>query len=341
MRLSIIIPVYKSQETLAACLDSIFPVPADVEVICVDDGSPDDSISILQQYQQKYPTLQIIRQQNGGIASARNAALGKARGEWITFCDPDDTLVPGAVEKILQALDNSCELICWGANIVSEQDLEWMRTAKSYHRIKQEGKKTATPALLGETTVTVWNKAFKRTIIQNNQIVFTQGLFEDNGFYWSYAPYVKQMLFINEYWYNYVQRDSSVFGKLYRGDISYAGNFARVFEALVDFYKKHALWKEYQPYLQIAFKQMFFLSLKLSHKQTAQTCGDFRAVLTSAKFDHPSALMTEVQRGKTIQLVNGEILTGWKWVFCLTNIKDYKHVFLFGHHICQFKRRKK
>lgn len=341
MRLSIIIPVYKSQRTLAACLDSIFPVDADVEVICVDDGSPDDSISILQQYQQKYPALKIIRQQNSGIAGARNAALKEAKGEWITFCDPDDTLVPGSVGKILHALDDSCELICWGANIVSEPELEWTLPAKSYHRIKQEGKKTATADLLEETTVTVWNKAFKREILQENQIVFTQGLFEDNGFYWSYAPYVKQISFINEYWYNYVQRASSVFGKLYRGDISYAGNFARVFGALVDFYKKHALWKEYQSYLQIAFKQMFLSALKLGSKQTAQISADFRDVLIPAGFDEPSALLRQVLAGKPFLIVNGAVLTGLERLFCITNIKEYKHVFLFGRSVLRWKRNKK
>ena len=192
MRLSIIVPVYKSQATLAACLDSIFPVPPEVEVICVDDGSPDNSIEILQQYQRDYPALKIIRQENGGIASARNAALRQATGDWVTFCDPDDTLVPGSVEKILRVLDDSCELICWGANIISDPDLEWTLPTISYHRIKQQGKKEVTAELLDHTTVTIWNKAFKRTILHENDIVFYQGIFEDNGFYWMYVPYVKQ-----------------------------------------------------------------------------------------------------------------------------------------------------
>ena len=341
MRLSIIIPIYKSQETLAACLDSIFPVPDDVEVLCVDDGSPDDSISILQQYQQKYPALKIIRQQNGGIAAARNAALKQATGDYVTFCDPDDTLVPGAVEKILGVLDDSCELICWGANIISESDLDWTLPTVSYHRIKQVGQKQATSELLEQTTVTVWNKAFKRTILHENQIGFTQGLFEDNGFYWSYAPYVKKISFINEYWYNYVQRADSVFGKLYRGDISYAGNFARVFEALVDFYKTRRLWTNYQPYLEIAFKQMFLFSLKLGSKQTEQISADFRAVLQPAGFDTPSVLMQEVLRGKKMKVVNGTVLTGLERIFCITNIKDYKYVFLFGCPLLRWKRRRK
>lgn len=106
-KLSIVIPMYEVERYLPACLDSvILPGREDYEIIAVDDGSPDRSGAIAEEYAARYPGLiRVIHQENGGLGAARNAGLEAAAGEFLFFLDSDDSLYPGALAEMLQALD--------------------------------------------------------------------------------------------------------------------------------------------------------------------------------------------------------------------------------------------
>jgi glycosyltransferase involved in cell wall biosynthesis len=106
--LSIIVPVYNTQAYLAHCLGSICDQLAGsngVEVWIVDDGSPDDSISIIWEYESRFPShVRVIRKANGGLSDARNAALESAAGEFVWFVDSDDAIAPSCLSEILPIL---------------------------------------------------------------------------------------------------------------------------------------------------------------------------------------------------------------------------------------------
>ncbi|MCQ2378483.1 MAG: glycosyltransferase [Victivallaceae bacterium] len=93
---SVIIPVYNVAPYLARCLDSLCSQSlSDLEFICIDDASPDNSLQILRQYAEKDPRVKVISMpQNGGAARARNAGLDAASGEYLSFVDPDDAVSP-------------------------------------------------------------------------------------------------------------------------------------------------------------------------------------------------------------------------------------------------------
>lgn len=104
MKLSIIIPVYNVQEYLGACLDSIFnqDIPYyDYEVILVNDGSPDNSESIILEYSAKFPNIKYIKQENGGPSRARNTGLEEASGDYIWFIDSDDWIKSNCLNDLL------------------------------------------------------------------------------------------------------------------------------------------------------------------------------------------------------------------------------------------------
>ena len=89
--ISVIIPVYNIQQHLRECLDSVLGQSyPHLQVICVDDGSTDESPAILAEYAQKDPRVQVIRQQNAGPGAARNTGLEAAVGEYVIFLDSDD-----------------------------------------------------------------------------------------------------------------------------------------------------------------------------------------------------------------------------------------------------------
>ena len=94
-RLSIIVPVYNSEEYLSRCLDSILDQDmTSYEVILVDDGSTDSSALICDRYSATDPRFRTIHKPNGGVSSARNAGLNLAKGEYVMFVDSDDVLTP-------------------------------------------------------------------------------------------------------------------------------------------------------------------------------------------------------------------------------------------------------
>ena len=97
VKLSIIVPVYNVAPYLRACLDSLVAasekvISAEVEIICVDDGSTDGSAEILDDFALQASSFRVIHKQNEGVGAARNAALEVATGDWIGFVDADDTV---------------------------------------------------------------------------------------------------------------------------------------------------------------------------------------------------------------------------------------------------------
>ena len=120
--LSVIVPVYRVEAYLPRCIDSILAqqVP-DMEVLLVDDGSPDGCGAICDEYASRDSRVQVIHQENGGLSSARNAGLDAARGEFVTFVDSDDYLAPGAYEAMLAlAREQGAQLVCGGRYDVDE-----------------------------------------------------------------------------------------------------------------------------------------------------------------------------------------------------------------------------
>ncbi len=103
-RVSIIVPVYNTEAYLPACVDSLLrQTHTNLELIFVDDGSTDGSGAILDAYAKKDPRVRVIRQNNGGVSSARNVGIDAATGAYIGFVDSDDTVEPNYVEALLGA----------------------------------------------------------------------------------------------------------------------------------------------------------------------------------------------------------------------------------------------
>ena len=106
MKLSIIIPVYRTQNTLQRCLESILCQSfTDYEIILVDDGSPDNCPYLCDEYTQKDARIKVIHKENGGLSDARNIGIQQAQGEYITFIDSDDTIKNGTLSALLKELE--------------------------------------------------------------------------------------------------------------------------------------------------------------------------------------------------------------------------------------------
>ena len=92
-KISIIVPVYNVEKYLKECLDSLInQTLEDIEIICINDGSTDNSLAILEEYQKKDSRIKVFSQKNQGVSAARNLGIEKATGEYLTFLDSDDRL---------------------------------------------------------------------------------------------------------------------------------------------------------------------------------------------------------------------------------------------------------
>ena len=121
--ISIIVPCYNLEKHIAACLDSALAQTfADWELIAVDDGSTDSSGAILDRYAEADPRIRCIHQPNGGVSSARNAALAQARGELLLFLDGDDALTPAMLEKLYARMDAETDIVCCSCVAFSEEE---------------------------------------------------------------------------------------------------------------------------------------------------------------------------------------------------------------------------
>lgn len=106
--ISIIIPIYKTEAYLRRCLDSIVSQTyTNLEIILVDDGSPDNSFRICNEYSAKDNRIQIIRKKNGGLSDARNAGLDICKGDYISFVDSDDWVNERYIEKLFTLLTST------------------------------------------------------------------------------------------------------------------------------------------------------------------------------------------------------------------------------------------
>lgn len=110
---SIIVPVYNVESYLAKCLDSCINQNfTDMEIVCVNDGSNDSSVEILQAYSKFDSRIKIINKKNGGLSSARNAGIAEACGKYIMFVDSDDWISSDAVGKLYKnAEDNNSDVV--------------------------------------------------------------------------------------------------------------------------------------------------------------------------------------------------------------------------------------
>jgi glycosyltransferase involved in cell wall biosynthesis len=216
--ISIIIPVYNAEKYLRECLDSIliqsFP---DIEVLCVDDGSTDASLAILCEYEQKDERFKIFTQNNSGPAVARNVGLCHASGEYIMFCDADDMYEPSMCELMVHTLkETNVDFVMCDANIlVTDENHGRSQGDINYHRLHFQGEVHLTAALKKEINVLLWNKIFRREIIQKYHITFPEGYeYDDSIFFMQYVSASETAFGLNKKLYDYRLLNSSIMGRI-------------------------------------------------------------------------------------------------------------------------------
>lgn len=209
--LSIIIPVYNVERYLKECLDSIINQTfKDIEIICINDGSTDGSLSILTEYAEKDNRITIINQKNSGQAVARNIGLQASQGKYISFIDSDDWIERNTFEVCLHFFKKNIDLLVFDMNIFNNLNTKNDNSLKKNIKLKFSGNILINHDVILNTTVSPCNKIYRKDIVDKHKISFPCGLlYEDNSFHWKYMIHSKYAYFLKEKFYHYRIREDS------------------------------------------------------------------------------------------------------------------------------------
>ena len=227
-KVSVIVPVYNVEKYLKRCLESLINQRfKDIEIICINDGSTDNSSDILKEYEKKDTRIKIINQNNRGLSGARNSGIDIANGEYILFVDSDDWINLDMIKDMYeQANSNKCDVVICSyireysyksreknfnmpeITIYNEKDVSLKLHRKIIGPIKEE---LANPEHT-DSLVTAWGKLYKTNIIKGNNISFidTKEIGTEDCLFNIYLfKYVKKAIFLNKPYYHYWKENSN------------------------------------------------------------------------------------------------------------------------------------
>lgn len=193
---SVIIPVYNTEQYISSCIDSILAQSqSNIEIICIDDGSTDNGGLILDEYERRYDHVRVYHQKNQGLSAARNAGLQHAQGEYVYFMDSDDLLQEQALEVLYkQAKENDLDVLFFGAasffdDDVSEQQKKNNRIPMEYRRkgeyppVLQGGKMLCQQHKNNDFFTSVCIQMTKLSFLRENNIAFYETLLHEDNLY--------------------------------------------------------------------------------------------------------------------------------------------------------------
>lgn len=218
--ISVIVPVYGVEKYLPKCIESLVKQTfKDIEIILVDDGSPDSCGKICDMYAEKYEQLVVIHQVNQGVSVARNAGLKIAKGEYIGFVDPDDWVAPEMYESMYGVMEETdADLVICGYDYYDEQeqvDENRRYIIKENEIITQKEVMYRFSDMPPSIRHGVWNKIFKKNLLHEQK--FKEGLHssEDVLFLNEYVQKIKNAVVIHQpYYKNLVRQGSATHGGL-------------------------------------------------------------------------------------------------------------------------------
>lgn len=207
---SIVLPIYNVEKYLNQCLDSVVnQTLKNIEIICVNDGSTDNGLQILERYAALDSRIKIINKENAGLGAARNTGLDACHGEYVWFVDSDDFIDESACEKIYEcAKKNESDIVLIDVGLywtMVDPILDFLDTAK-YRKMAEFGSFTVADAPWIQLTHSVWSRIYRRDFLNDNKLRNPEQRFgEDMLYSYMTAVYAKRISIVPEKLYFYRQ----------------------------------------------------------------------------------------------------------------------------------------
>lgn len=310
---SVIMPVYKTEQFIGESIESVARQTYDaIELLCVNDGTPDGAFDICAEFQKQYPWIRLA--DNGGNYGqeyTRNHGLDEAQGEYVLFLDSDDILVPEAVERLVKsAKENRADMVMSGYSMLYE-DREV--PALFSPLVKEYMTTQAFSQLVLE--VVPWNlvscigtKLYRRSLIEDSQLRFNEQykFNEEGAFIIEYLLISEHIACVNEPLYTYRIRQSGSTMSSYRPRMF--ESLVRVNELVRQFFEKNGIFEQKKPYY---YRKLFFLVVdSLRNEAVFGDRQSFRETVNTVS--------QYVDYADMIKVLTKSPLLGWKQKFALT-----------------------
>lgn len=318
---SVIIPVYNCEKYLRSCLESLlFQADKDFEVICVNDGSTDNSLSILEEYAALDDRFIVVNKENGGPSVARNMGIELASGKYVMFLDSDDYYSENTFKSLKKALKNqsNAEAVLFGTNLFPAEPRasEWhytvLATPDMYIDKIDEKTLLTTPYL----KVYAWRYCFSRDFLNRHSIRFqTQYKYgEDAIFVLTALPKLNGLICISEKLYNYRHfRSDSLMDQIKRDYVTYTKEQLRALRAIIN-----VCLHTFKPTVELFEYACDFIYSCISNCQEPQRTGyicDFVKLIKKKRLNKFVDEASENCRGFWLYCVN-----------CVRRIKEFKSI---------------
>ena len=327
MKVSFIIPIYNVEKYLPQCVDSILSQTyTDFEVILVDDGSPDNSGKLCDEYAKKDSRVRVIHKLNGGLSDARNAGLNAAYGDYVIFVDSDDFWVKNdCLQQIMHIVEQNseCGFIGFNCSYYYEDSHSYDKWVAYHENITHPiDKNTAMRALVASGTMpmSACLKVISRKTLQNMQLKFIKGLLsEDIPWFLDLLEGCGKCMFVNQYIYAYRQnREGSITNS--GGERSF-NNLLWIIQQELKKLNQRTFSKEAKDDLCsfLAYEFCILLSL-LSSLPTSQQA-DKRKELLPYKWLLKYTANPKVKKASLVNKLFGIRVTEWILAFYLNRVK--------------------
>lgn len=276
--ISVIIPIYNAEKLLPRCLDSLITQEYQQwEAILVVDGSPDNSKDICEMYAANDSRFKVINKINGGVSSARNSGIEIAEGDWISFVDADDYILPDYLSSMV---DSQADLVLCG--FTSRYGMNYCPKAQHWNKI--EIRDHLIQLMHSEYSIYVpWAKLVRKDIIKRHHIRFNTNLrlSEDTIFVYEYLSYCKSVEFVNTQAYFY---DGFPGGAKNKYSLSW-DEMVVMYCAQRNVRKKISEAFKYEDDLMTKIDSKFFYVKDIKSQQTLSTCYNRWLLDTGTEFD--------------------------------------------------------
>ena len=283
VKVSVIVPVYNVEIYIKKCLDSLVSQTLkNIEIIIVNDGSPDNSQKIIDKYVEKYPEkIKSYKKKNGGLSSARNYGLKKAFGKYISFVDSYDYIDETMLEKMYnKAISNNFDLVVCDLDYVDDNSNFIMRVSSNINNDLFDEK---VKRCMLNLYPAAWNKLYKRELFDKSQVKFKEGIwFEDVEFIYRLFPFIRSIGVVKDNLYKYVQRDGAITKTFDERLYNYVDNW----NGIIDFYKNNNLYDEY-------FKELEFCYVRYLYATFVKQASNYKS-----KLEYDKAVDTAIKNVK-------------------------------------------
>ena len=242
-QVSVIVPMYATEAYIASCLDSILAQSfGDFEVLCVDDCSPDQSASVVEDYARRDRRVRLLRhERNLGLGGARNTAIRAARGDYLASVDSDDRVRPQFLSTAVAAAEaHDADVVCFGFDRVDSEG-NVLSTSRPSPRLVES--KNERVDVFGLTNPAFWNKLWRRSLYVDNDIWFPNHVnYQDLATTPRVYACAQKILLLDDILYEYLIRPDSI---SYTHSPKHIIDYLKVFEVLTDFFREKGLLADY------------------------------------------------------------------------------------------------